>query len=140
MPVINITRLISVPQSTRSCIEHCDFLDKYPTFDRHMNTLMMPAGAEMDISGWAIDGFAHSPASAVLLIVDNKQVFQPIYGLESHSAQDQLHDHKYFHSGFRMLLPTAGISQGRHYLTTKVVSRNGRVIYNTDAALSFIVQ
>jgi len=140
MPAVNIARLISVPQTTPCCIEHCDFLDKFPTFDRHMNTLMMPAGAEMDISGWAIDEFAHSAASAVLLFVDNKQVFQPIYGLESPSAEDKFHDNKYLHSGFRMLLPTAGMTQGRHYLTTKVVSRNGCVLYNTDAALSFIVQ
>jgi len=139
-PPLNMHQWTSVEAHTICEIDSCDFIDDVTNFERHANTLMVPKGDYMQITGWAVDVVAKAPASAVLFLVDDKKIYkQPAYGLDSWQPVEKWHDTKYQFSGFNTLIPTKDLSPGWHSLSAKVLSKNGRFLYNTDVAIKFIV-
>jgi hypothetical protein len=138
-PTINFAQLIPIPIKTKARIQHCDYLNEYTTFDRHLNTLMVPQGAYMHTLGWAVDDMAKDAAGGVFLCVDNSKQFRATYGLETVDPVRILHNKNYRFSGFGILLPTQDLALGWHDLTVKVFSKNGPFVYDTDASLRFIV-
>jgi len=136
---LDVSKLIPVETKAKCRIEHCDFIDPITNFDTHPNTLMVPRGDFMQIIGWAVDPLAEASASAALIYIDRDKIYQPTFGVDSWQAVERLHNQKYRFSGFSMLMPTKDLSPGWHSLAVKVVSKNGRFLYNTDARLKFLV-
>jgi len=136
---IQIENLKAANANAECRIETCDFLDPVTTFERHRNTLMIPKGYYMRIIGWAVDPVDDAPASAVLIYIDKSKIYSTRCGLASWQAESILHKKKYELSGFDTLLSTKGLNSGWHSLTMKVVSQNGRFLYNSDVNLRFII-
>lgn len=93
----------------------------------------------MHVIGWAVDTLADAPASAVLLYIDDSNIYRTTYGLDSWQSVEKLHNRKYRFSGFDTLISTKDLNPGGHSLTMKVVSKNNRFLYNTDVNIRFIV-
>lgn len=105
-----------------------------------MIQLLCPLGKKIIIEGWAIDFLAAEPAKAVLVFVDNKKIYQTIYGLEDFWAVARLSDMKYRFCGFGVLIPTADLSTGLHHVLIKVVSHDGQTLYSADKEIKVTVQ
>ena len=138
-PAIDI-RQLKLSSAYALCAVDCvDYIDFYPTFYRHRNSLAVPAAAPIYISGWAVDRLAHSPAYAVLFYIDNVLITQTSCNLQSPAAADKLHDSAYNSSGFRTQVPSKGLAPGPHCLNIKVISADKHVLYPTEKEIKFVI-
>jgi hypothetical protein len=139
-PNINYDNLKQLSVGAAGRIEYCDYLDSVQTFDPHLNTLIIPKGDYMRTKGWALDILAGAPASAVWLYIDNSKPYPTTYGFSNYNDRGLWSGAKYKYSGFEGLIPTKDLDAGWHFLTMKIVSTNGQVLYNTDAKIRFLVK
>jgi len=146
LPVVDVSKLIPADIGTSSSVTAWDFIEPFPTFARHSRyifyTLVIPEGTELyiDVHGWAIDFLAEKPAKTVLAVLDDKKIFQAAYGLETKLPVEYWHSDKYKFSGYGVVIPTKGLKIGKHKVAIKVVSSDGRLLYDTHKDLKIVVE
>jgi hypothetical protein len=136
---INLEEVKPTNLNTVSHIESFDFVDPIPTLNVHANNLVVPKGAYLRIRGWAVDIVAGAPATAVLFYIDHSKTYEATFPLDDWNAVDALHNQVYQFSGFDGLIPTTDLLPGCHYFSMKVLSKDKRLLYNTDVNIKFTV-
>lgn len=84
----------------------------------------------MAVGGWAAD------ARGVFVSVDGIHHFQAVYGDERPDVAGRLGAAQ-LRSGFDLLLPTDQLAPGRHSLTIKIVSSDGRSYFEPRQPVIF---
>ncbi len=87
--------------------------------------LLFPTGAQLLVSGWAIDGQTRVPGRGVIVIIDGRERFHATYGLSRPDVARAVHMKAAEHSGFTVYFPTSNLSLGIHHFRMKLVSKNG---------------
>jgi hypothetical protein len=91
-----------------------------------MNKTVSVSGAKpIEVTGWAIDEPAKSVAGNVDVVVDNVP-YTARYGVSRKDVADYLKDAKYELSGFEYSIPPQRLAKGRHTVSIRVVSRDGK--------------
>jgi hypothetical protein len=80
-----------------------------------------------------------APASGVVLYVDNEKMYQPKYGTRRDFIAELFHNSNYLFSGFDAFIPTKDLQLGWHLLSMKVVSKDKKLLYETDVNIKFIL-
>ncbi|CAA9544408.1 MAG: hypothetical protein AVDCRST_MAG88-280, partial [uncultured Thermomicrobiales bacterium] len=80
------------------------------------------------VTGWAADDAAGGPAGGVIVTVDGDRHFHAVYGGERADVSRR-RGAGYGRSGFVAMIPAATLPPGRHQLTVKVVTSDGRSYY-----------
>jgi len=75
------------------------------------------------IGGWAIDRSAGAPVTTVFVTVDGERDYEAVYGDSRPDIAAQFGP-QYLKTGFDLILPTAGMTPGRHTLTLKIVAHD----------------
>jgi hypothetical protein len=146
LPAIDVSKLIPAELGTSSSVIAWDFIEPFPTFARHSRyifyRLKIPEGTELyiDVHGWAIDFLSGKPAKTVLAVLDDKKIFQTVYGMESKGAVEYWHNDKYKFCGYGVVIPTKGLRIGKHKVSIKVVSSDGRLLFDTHKDLNIVVE
>ncbi len=144
-PVFNIQELKPVTIDKVCLLEvtwleylgRCAMLDRYPLHG--FDFLEVPPGKDIWIQ-WGVDLPAQAAASAVFIFVDDTKMYQATYGLPSPEVAPILNSDKYGSCGFGAIIPTNGLSKGKHFLTFKLVSGDGHLLYNTKIKVQIIVK
>ena len=87
-----------------------------------------PAGATIVVHGWAGDPTTKSTAAGLLLIVDGRRRLDATkgYGGDRIDVARAFTTMTMLHTGFAMMLPTAGLAKGTHHLELAAIRRDGR--------------
>lgn len=78
-------------------------------------------GPDITIAGFAVDQVATEPASGVVVMID-AQPFVAMYGGERPDIAKALNNPNYVKSQFYAKIPTAGLSNGLHDITIRVIA------------------
>lgn len=85
-------------------------------------------GTKFEISGWAVDGPAGRPAAGVVVVIDGRE-FPATYGSDRQDVGKHFGNQVMAPSGFAVTLKGDDLAPGRHTLTIRVVSADGRGFY-----------
>jgi hypothetical protein len=140
---IDIRELKLSPVNASYSVDHLDYIDPYPSFERHPQhsdfSITVPPNRDVYMAGWAIDFPSGAPATGVLLFLDDCKMYQTAYGLENPLAVYYLKDESYRYSGFGAVIPAKDLVVGLHSLTIKVISKDGQLLYPTNKKLKIII-
>ena len=96
------------------------------------------AGDSITFAGWAVDKPSLSLASAIDLTIDGHP-YNADYGGVRDDVASYFKTPAYRDSGFRLLVPAGGVAKGRHQVTVRVISHDGKT-YQEGMQIAFDVQ
>ena len=96
-------------------------------------------GSMLAVRGWAIDERESKLAVAVKLVIDSKDCYPTVYGMERADVADALERPDFDKSGFVAILKTSNLSVGTHRISMRVAGESGAV-YDVDSAYSIEVE
>jgi hypothetical protein len=89
------------------------------------------------VRGWAIDPVNKSPASGVDVAIDGIP-YRARYGLDRPDVASYFKMPSYVQSGFEFSIPAAGLGNGTHSLTIRVINKEKKSYYE-ESARSFVI-
>lgn len=91
--------------------------------------IVIPAGASVTVTGWAVDGPARSTAGGVFVTVDGARHFAAVYGGDRPDVAVALKNEAFRHSAFTASIPIGALPPGRYTLTLTVVTNDRQAYY-----------
>lgn len=91
------------------------------------------------VHGWAVDEKTQSLASAVYLVIDDKE-FPATYGAPRADVASALGGAKYTNSGFTAGVTVDKIGAGQHKLSVKVIGSDGITFYTQAEKVDLIIE
>jgi hypothetical protein len=88
-------------------------------------------GDFVSINGWAVDWPAQDLAGGVAVVIDGV-AYPTRYGLRDDKASKTLNSEKFLLSGFNCITSVKALGEGKHEISLKVLSRDGKAVYNVD--------
>jgi ABC-type polysaccharide/polyol phosphate transport system ATPase subunit len=92
----------------------------------------------LHIKGWAIDRKHESPASGVIVCV-NDRFYKAQYGTPRPDIALHFQNDSYIHSGFEVLIPFSEVKDGRQILSLRIMSADQEYCYSPDYKILFSV-
>jgi len=92
-----------------------------------------------DITGWAVDKHANSPAKAVFITIGDELNIPTIYGLDRPDVAKAYDNKNFRYSGFRASFASSILDEGPHNFTIKIVSKEGDGYYTSNQIVPFII-
>lgn len=86
-------------------------------------------GRNIIISGWAVDEKNDSPAAGAFINVDDRIDIPAFYGQARPDVGVYFKNDNYINSGFRAYIPSTLLEKGKHLLSLKIVSADGKSYY-----------
>jgi hypothetical protein len=97
------------------------------------------AGEAVTLSGWAVDTRAGKAAGGVLVVIDGGQTVEAKYGMERGDVATALKSGGYAKSGFVATVGGGTLPAGKHELTIRIVTADGRGYYAPTQAITITV-
>ena len=108
--------------------------------------IVIPYGATIDVSGWAVDATAHSAAAGVFISIDGGTNASVAYGggptvLAAYGGTTYpgvaafFKNAAYLNSGFKVAAPSRNLAIGRHLLTIQIVAHDGATYFEPPVVI-----
>ncbi len=94
--------------------------------------IRVPANGSIILGGWAVDVRANGVASGVVVSIDGTTNAQATYGADRQDVATALGNPAYRLSGFTATFPANTLSPGRHTITLKILTSDGKSYYQPD--------
>jgi hypothetical protein len=92
------------------------------------------------VTGWAIDSQAHRTALGVWLSFDGRHDIPTRYGLARPEIASSLYSRSYESSGFSGTIAARSIGSGRHLMTLKIATADGKAFYESAPPITVEVR
>jgi hypothetical protein len=79
----------------------------------------------IQVAGWAVDASAGATAGGVSAVIDGVKVIPGTYGAQRPDVASAFHNDQLTPSGFVVIIPTVGLSAGKHYVSLRVLNNGG---------------
>ena len=90
--------------------------------------VQVSAGSQIRFSGWAVDEQQKAPAGAVDVTIDGKP-YASEYGGERPDVANYVKWPSCKNSAFSLFVPGGAVPRGRHVVTIRVLSKNGKIYW-----------
>jgi hypothetical protein len=90
----------------------------------------------LSVEGWAVDGKARDVGAGVYVDIDSTS-YPAMYGFDRIDVANGAKIPAYRYCGFKTTIPIAEIKPGRHTISVRLVSHDGKGIYDPDSHQSF---
>lgn len=90
----------------------------------------VPSSEQLIIIGWAVDQSARGDASSIEIAVDGK-AYRTKSGLNRQDVADHFKEPEYLKSGFNFSAPAEAFGKGRHQLTVRIISKDGKSYFES---------
>jgi hypothetical protein len=125
-------------EMTTAHIDEAVVLDADGNARPHSRPLRLTRGAQLLVSGWAIDAAAGTTAGGVHLWLDDLPTSSAAqYGLARSDVAAAFANPEFTACGFNALISTASMPAGMHELALLVLDRAGRCLYETLQHVDF---
>ena len=113
----------AVAGETRGGIDTVDYVDGLPGLVLHPRPTVMPLGAPLLVSGWAVDPESAGPALAVCVLLDRSR---PLYARIGIARGEIAREHSTDEFvGFQLALATGDLAAGAHEMHTYALGSDG---------------
>jgi hypothetical protein len=96
----------------------------------HKHPLPITTDQPLEVKGWAVDALTGRPARGGFLAVDDKWYFPVRFGVLRPELPVGLENVHFASSGYEAIIPAGALPPGRHVLTLRVVTQDGRSYYS----------
>jgi hypothetical protein len=79
----------------------------------------------IQVAGWAVDASAGAAAGGVSAVIDGVKIIPGTYGAQRPDVASALHNDQLTPSGFVVIIPTLGLSAGKHHVSLRVLNNGG---------------
>ena len=120
-PMLYAVESVGGMRTSLACMETagCNTLPNPPR-------IVLPVGIPLDVTGWAVDANAGTPAGAVLVAVDGRVDVLAEHTVGDYSAVAEVFNRpSYRTAGFAASVPTSALSEGIHMVTLLFVTHDG---------------
>lgn len=135
---MNTQELNFVGDNTLCSIDEFNELQPYKynyTFDIDTQQTEM-----ITISGWAVDQEARAAAHGVFIDIDGQKDIPGIYGTPRYDVSNYFKNKNYAYSGFSASFRTILLAKGKHILSLKIITADGKGYYEPGIKVTIFVK
>lgn len=116
---------------------HLDLINEIPVIPNSEKPVMIIEPI-IRLSGWAVDKPAGKTASAVVVIIGNKQ-FLCEYGFQRKDVANFMQNNEFTNSGWSVAISSSFFQKGLHHIHLVIISNDGRRYFNAPDKYSIFI-